>query len=445
MTLTKSEKTEGSRYELQFKIEPDVFEAAVNRAYRKNIGKINIPGFRRGKAPRSIVEKMYGKGFFYENAINELLPDNYEEAVRAAGIEPVGRPEFDVVSIDENGLVLKAVVYVKPEIEIEGYKGIEATKVPVVVTDDEVDHEIEHVRKRNAREIDITDRPAQTGDIVNIDYEGSIDGVPFEGGSDEGHILKLGSGYFIPGFEDQIVGHSVGDEFDVNVTFPEKYHKKDLEGKPAVFKVKLNSIKYEELPALDDEFAKDVSEFDTFDEYRADMKAKITERKEKDADAAVEAQLVDRLVEIVKGDIPEPYYEAETENILRDYDMRLRSQGLDLSTYLKYTGQTLDQLRAQMRPTAIRQVKTRFALEKIAEIENIEVSDEEVEAEYSRMASLYSVELEKVKEAIPADDIKADLRLKKAIELVKAAAVVTEKQPEDNDEKASGDGTEAAE
>ncbi|NLM56325.1 MAG: trigger factor [Clostridiales bacterium] len=445
MTLTKSEKTEGSRYELQFKIEPDVFEAAVNRAYRKNIGKINIPGFRRGKAPRSIVEKMYGKGFFYEDAINELLPDNYEEAVRAAGIEPVGRPEFDVVSIDENGLVLKAVVYVKPEIEIEGYKGIEATKVPVVVTDDEVDHEIEHVRKRNAREIDITDRPAQTGDIVNIDYEGSIDGVPFEGGSDEGHILKLGSGYFIPGFEDQIVGHSVGDEFDVNVTFPEKYHKKDLEGKPAVFKVKLNSIKYEELPALDDEFAKDVSEFDTFDEYRADMKAKITERKEKDADAAVEAQLVDRLVEIVKGDIPEPYYEAETENILRDYDMRLRSQGLDLSTYLKYTGQTLDQLRAQMRPTAIRQVKTRFALEKIAEIENIEVSDEEVEAEYSRMASLYSVELEKVKEAIPADDIKADLRLKKAIELVKAAAVVTEKQPEDNDEKASGDGTEAAE
>ena len=388
---------------------------------------------------------MYGKGFFYEDAINELLPDNYEEAVRAAGIEPVGRPEFDVVSIDENGLVLKAVVYVKPEIEIEGYKGIEATKVPVVVTDDEVDHEIEHVRKRNAREIDITDRPAQTGDIVNIDYEGSIDGVPFEGGSDEGHILKLGSGYFIPGFEDQIVGHSVGDEFDVNVTFPEKYHKKDLEGKPAVFKVKLNSIKYEELPALDDEFAKDVSEFDTFDEYRADMKAKITERKEKDADAAVEAQLVDRLVEIVKGDIPEPYYEAETENILRDYDMRLRSQGLDLSTYLKYTGQTLDQLRAQMRPTAIRQVKTRFALEKIAEIENIEVSDEEVEAEYSRMASLYSVELEKVKEAIPADDIKADLRLKKAIELVKAAAVVTEKQPEDNDEKASGDGTEAAE
>jgi len=445
MTLTKSEKTEGSRYELQFKIEPDVFEAAVNRAYRKNIGKINIPGFRRGKAPRSIVEKMYGKGFFYEDAINELLPDNYEEAVRAAGIEPVGRPEFDVVSIDENGLVLKAVVYVKPEIEIEGYKGIEATKVPVVVTDDEVDHEIEHVRKRNAREIDITDRPAQTGDIVNINYEGSIDGVPFEGGSDEGHILKLGSGYFIPGFEDQIVGHSVGDEFDVNVTFPEKYHKKDLEGKPAVFKVKLNSIKYEELPALDDEFAKDVSEFDTFDEYRADMKAKITERKEKDADAAVEAQLVDRLVEIVKGDIPEPYYEAETENILRDYDMRLRSQGLDLSTYLKYTGQTLDQLRAQMRPTAIRQVKTRFALEKIAEIENIEVSDEEVEAEYSRMASLYSVELEKVKEAIPADDIKADLRLKKAIELVKAAAVVTEKQPEDNDEKASGDGTEAAE
>lgn len=445
MTLTKSEKTEGSRYELQFKIEPDVFEAAVNRAYRKNIGKINIPGFRRGKAPRSIVEKMYGKGFFYEDAINELLPDNYEEAVRAAGIEPVGRPEFDVVSIDENGLVLKAVVYVKPEIEIEGYKGIEATKVPVVVTDDEVDHEIEHVRKRNAREIDITDRPAQTGDIVNIDYEGSIDGVPFEGGSDEGHILKLGSGYFISGFEDQIVGHSVGDEFDVNVTFPEKYHKKDLEGKPAVFKVKLNSIKYEELPALDDEFAKDVSEFDTFDEYRADMKAKITERKEKDADAAVEAQLVDRLVEIVKGDIPEPYYEAETENILRDYDMRLRSQGLDLSTYLKYTGQTLDQLRAQMRPTAIRQVKTRFALEKIAEIENIEVSDEEVEAEYSRMASLYSVELEKVKEAIPADDIKADLRLKKAIELVKAAAVVTEKQPEDNDEKASGDSTEAAE
>jgi len=444
MTLTKSEKIEGSKYELQFKIEPDVFEAAINRSYRKNIGKINVPGFRLGKAPRSIVEKMYGKGFFYEDAINELLPENYEEAVRTAGIEPVGRPEFDVVSIDENGLVLKAVVYVKPEIEIEGYKGIEATKVPVVVTDDEVDHEIEHVRERNAREIDITDRPAENGDIVNIDYEGLIDGVPFDGGADKSHILKLGSGYFIPGFEDQIVGHSICDEFDVNVTFPEKYHDNKLAGKSAVFKVKLNSIKHEELPALDDEFAKDVSEFDTLDEYRADMKAKITERKEKSADAAVEVQLIDRLVEIVKGDIPEPYYEAETENILRDYDLRMRSQGLDLNTYLKYTGQTLVQLRAQMRPTAIRQVKTRLALEKIAEIENIEVSDEEVEAEFSRMASLYSVELEKVKEALSAEDIKADLRLKKAIELVKAAAVVTEKQPEDNNE-ASGDGTDAAE
>lgn len=419
MTLTKSEKIEGSKYELQFKIEPDVFEAAINRSYRKNIGKINVPGFRLGKAPRSIVEKMYGKGFFYEDAINELLPENYEEAVRTAGIEPVGRPEFDVVSIDENGLVLKAVVYVKPEIEIEGYKGIEATKVPVVVTDDEVDHEIEHVRERNAREIDITDRPAENGDIVNIDYEGLIDGVPFDGGADKSHILKLGSGYFIPGFEDQIVGHSICDEFDVNVTFPEKYHDNKLAGKSAVFKVKLNSIKHEELPALDDEFAKDVSEFDTLDEYRADMKAKITERKEKSADAAVEAQLIDRLVEIVKGDIPEPYYEAETENILRDYDLRMRSQGLDLNTYLKYTGQTLVQLRAQMRPTAIRQVKTRLALEKIAEIENIEVSDEEVEAEFSRMASLYSVELEKVKEALSAEDIKADLRLKRRSSLSK--------------------------
>ncbi len=431
MELIKNEKIESNRHELQFKIDHDTFEAACTRVFNREKSNINVPGFRRGKAPRAIIEKMYGKSVFYDDALNELVPDYYEDAVKESGIEIVGQPEIDVVSVDDSGVVIKAVTYVMPEVKIEGYRGIAATKTTYTVTDEEVDHEIGHVREHNAREIDITDRPAEVGDTANIDYEGFCDGVAFEGGKGEGHDLKLGSGSFIPGFEEQVAGHSVGDEFDVNVTFPEEYHAEDLAGKAAVFKCKLNAIKHDELPELDDEFAKDVSEFDTFEEYREDMKKKIGERKEKNADAEVEEQLIDYLVEHVEADVPAPMYDAEAENIVRDYDMRLRSQGLDLSTYMKYTNQTLDTLREQVRPQAERQVKTRLALTEIAKLEGIKVDDEAVEAEYARMAEMYGMEVERVKAAIEEEDIAADLRLKAAVDLIKGAAVITEVAPEE--------------
>lgn len=430
MELIKNERIESNKQELNIKIDSAEFEAACTKIYRRDAAKINVPGFRRGKAPRSIIEKMYGKGVFYEDAINDLIPANYDAAIKESGIEPIGQPEFDVISIDEDGVVLKAVVYVMPEVSIEGYRGIEATKTPYTVTDEEVDHEIEHAREHNAREVEIADRAAQLGDIANIDYEGFADGVPFEGGKDEGHDLKLGSGSFIPGFEEQIAGHTIGEEFDVNVTFPEQYHAEELAGKAVVFKCKLNAIKAEELPELDDEFAKDVSEFDTLAEYKADVKAKIESRKERAADAEVEEQLIDYLVANLNCDVPQPLYDIEAENIVRDYDMRLRSQGLDLATYMKYTGQSLDAIREQMKPAAERQVKTRLALQKIVELESIDVTDEEVEAEYNRMAEMYQMEAEKIKEAIASEDIKGDLKLKAAVELVKAAAVITEKAAE---------------
>ena len=424
MKLTKNEKIEASKVELEFSVEQSVFEAAVNRAYKKEVGKINIPGFRKGKAPRAMIEKMYGKGFFYDTALNDILPENYEAAVKEAGIEPVAQPEIDVVSIDENGVVFNAKVFVKPEVKIADYFGIEVTKEVAPVTDEELNKEIELVRERNSREIDANDRPAEMGDTTVIDFEGFVDGVAFEGGKGTDYALKLGSGQFIPGFEEQIVGKRVDEEFDVNVTFPAEYHAENLAGKASVFKVKIHAITKVELPEMDDEFAKDVSEFDTFDEYKADLKAKIEKRHEADADAAVENQLMEALIEKLEADIPEPMFVAETENFVRDYDTRLRSQGLDLNTYFKYTGMNLDMLREQMRPQAEKQVKMRLALEKIAVLENLTVADEDVDAEYKRIAEAYNVPEEQVKSMIAAEDIKADLLVARAMDLVKENAIV---------------------
>lgn len=429
MSLQKSELIDKNQYELTFDVDRATFDAAVDKVYRRSAKKINVPGFRRGKAPRSIIEKMYGKGVFYEDAINDLIPDAYSAAAKESALEIVSRPEFDVETIDENGVVLKAKVYVKPEVKIENYLGIEATRTVTPVTDADVDAEIEKVRARNSRMIDITDRPAQDGDIANIDYEGSVDGVPFDGGKAEGHDLKLGSGQFIPGFEEQIVGHSIGDAFDVNVTFPAEYHAENLAGKAAVFKVKLNGIKFNELPALDDEFVRDVSEFNTLDEYKADIRAKLEEKNAKTADNEVEEQLLEALIGKLEADIPEPMFEAETENFVRDYDNRLRMQGLDLSTYFKYTGMDLDTLRKQMRPQAEKQVKTRLALEKIAELEKLSVTAEEIEEEFKRIADAYGMELDKVKETVDSDSIAADLKVKKAADMVKEKAAVTEAAP----------------
>lgn len=429
MSLKSRNKPTGNQVELEFTIEKEAFDKAVDAAYRKNVGKMNVPGFRKGKAPKAIIEKMYGKGVFYDDALNALIPDAFEAALDEAGEKPVGQPEFDIVSL-EGDVVIKAAFPVKPEVTVKNYKGYAVERTVAPTTDEEVDAEIAQVRSRNSRTVDITDRPAADGDIAVIDYEGLVDGKPFEGGKGEKHNLTLGSGQFIPGFEAQIVGHNPGDEFDVVVTFPEDYHAKELAGKEATFKTVLHEIKFNELPALDDDFAKDVSEFDTFDEYKADVKAKITDRHVKAADAEVEEKLIDELIDNLEADIPEAMFVNETENQLRDYDNRLRMQGLDLGTYLKYTGLDLDKMREQFRPRAERQVKTRLALEKIAELENLTVTDEDTEAEIKKIADMYGLETDKVKEQVSPDMLAEDIRVGKAVDIVKANAVITDKAPE---------------
>ena len=424
MSLIKSEKTEKSVYTLEFSVDKDTFEKAVSNAYRKQVGKISVPGFRKGKAPRSVIEKMYGKGFFYEDAINEVLPDAFDAALKESALDMVGQPEFDVVSIDDNGVVMSAKVAVKPDVKIEGYLGIEAEKAVAEVSDEEVDSEINTIRERNSREIEITDDTASVmGDVCTIDYEGFVDGVAFEGGKGDAYPLKLGSGNFIPGFEEQVAGHKIGEAFDVNVTFPEEYHAKELAGKAAVFKTVIHGIKHIELPELDDDFAKDVSEFDTMAEYRADITAKITKRHEDEADRKFEDAILDKLIEKLEAEIPEQMYVAETENFVRDYDNRLRMQGLDLKTYFQYTGMNLDTLREQFRPQAEKQVKLRLALEKIAELEKIEATEEDIEAEITRIAEAYKMEADQVRSMVPTDSIAQDMKVKKAMDLVKEKAI----------------------
>ena len=424
MSLIKKELTEKSGFKIEFSVSKEVYDKAEYEAYKKNVKSISVPGFRKGKAPKSIIEKYYGKGIFFEDAINACIPEAFEAAVKEAELDIVGQPQFDIVST-EGDIVLSATGYVKPEVTIEGYAGIEVEKKVQSVTAKDVDAEVENARKRNSRTVEVTDRAAALSDIANINYEGFVDGVAFEGGKGENHDLKLGSGSFIPGFEDQIVGKTVGEEFDVCVTFPEEYHAKELAGKAATFKTKLNAIKFEELPTLDDEFAKDVSEFDTLAEYKADIKSKMVKRNEEKAEGEVETALAEALIEKLVCEIPEPMFAAETENLVRDYDNRLRQSGLDLSTYFKYTGLTLEALREQMRPQAEKQVKVRLALEKIASLEALSVSDEEIDAEYKRISSLYNVPEEQVKSMILAEDLKADLLVGAAMKFVRENAQIT--------------------
>lgn len=426
MNLIKSEKTNPGEWTLEFSVDKETFRKAISDSYRKNVGKVNVPGFRKGKAPRAVIEKMYGKGFFYEDAFNAMLPDAFDAALKESSLgETVGQPEFDVVSADEeNGVVFTAKVFPKPDPEIKDYLGMEAEKKVAEVTEEEVDAEIQTVRERNSRETDVTDGESQMGDVCTIDYDGSVDGVPFDGGKGEAYPLKLGSGNFIPGFEEQVAGHKLEEAFDVNVTFPEDYHAKELAGKAAVFKTVIHKIAHIELPALDDDFAKDVSEFDTLDEYRADVKAKIAKRHEAEADEQFEKALTEQLMEKLVAEIPEAMFVAETENYVRDYDNRLRMQGLDLKTYFQYTGMDLDQLRTQLRPQAEKQVKLRLALEKIAALENLSATEADIDEEVNRIATAYNMPAEDVKKAIPADSLAEDIKVKKAMDLVKEKAIV---------------------
>ena len=419
MSLIKKELTEKNGYVIEFSIEKEVYAKAELEAYKKNIKSMNVPGFRKGKAPMHVVKTFYGKEVFFEDAINACIPEAFEAAITEAGYDFVGTPKFDLVSM-EGDIVLKAEGFVKPEVTIENYKGIEVEKKAVEISEDEINAEIDKARDRNARFIQESDDAVQNGDTVTLDFEGFVDGVAFDGGKGENYELKIGSGSFIPGFEDQIVGQKIGEGFDVNVTFPEDYSAKDLAGKAATFKCEVKSLK--QLPVLDDEFVKDVSEFDTVDEYKADLKSKLTERAEANAEREVENNLAEKLMELLVAEIPEPMFEAETENYLRDYDTRLRSSGLDLKTYMQYTGLTLDAIRGQLRPQAEKQVKIRLALEKIASLENLEVTEEEINEEYTKIGAAYNIDAEEVKTMVASDDIKADLLASKAMALVKENA-----------------------
>ena len=408
---------------LELHIDKAAFDDAVTKAYKKNVGKMNVPGFRKGKAPKSIIEKMYGAAVFYDDALDMLLPDLYASAVEEAKLEVVSRPEIDIVSIDENGVELTAKVYTKPVATVSKYKGLEAAKETVRVNKSEIEEEIELVRKRNGRQITLEDQPAADGDETVIDFEGFLDGVAFEGGKGEKFPLKLGSGSFIPGFEEQLVGHKAGESFDITVTFPEDYGAKELAGKEAVFKIVLHEVKRTELPEVDDEFVKDVSEFNTLDEYKADVKAKITERKQKTAEHDFEEGLIDELLANKDVDVPAPMIDSEVDAQVRDYDYRLQMQGGSLDMYFQYTGMNMDKLRESFRPGAERQLRTRLALEAVVKAEAIEATEEELEEEYKKIASGYNVELEKVKESIPVAGITEDVVMRKAVELIKANAV----------------------
>ena len=428
MSLKSSNQVDKNRCQLEIEIAGDVFEKALNDAYHKQSKKIMVPGFRKGKAPRAFIEKYYGDQVFYEDAINALYPAALEEAVKEASIDMIeDKIDFDLVSAGKDGLVFKVTVTTKPEISIENYKGIAVEKAVKTITDDDVMEEVKKVQDRNSRMVTVEDRSAENGDITVIDFEGFVDGTAFEGGKGENFSLTLGSGQFIPGFEEQIVGHQSGDEFDVTVTFPEDYQAAELAGKEAVFKVKLHEIKVKELPELDDDFVKDVSDFDTLDSYKEDIRTKLTETAERKSKDDLENKLIDKLVELVEGDIPEAMFNNKINEDLRDFAYRLQSQGLNMEAYMKYTGMDQEAIRASMRPQAERQVKTRLALEKIAKLENIVPNDDDLEEEYQTLAKNYEMEADKIKELISKEELAKDVCVKKAIDLVRDSAEITEK------------------
>lgn len=440
MSLKETKKLETNRYQLEILIDGERFREAIKEAYKKNGKKISVPGFRKGKAPLHIIETYYGTEVFFEDALNLLYNDVVEEAITESGLKVIDdKMDFDLVSISkEDGVDFKVSLTTYPEITLKKYKGLKAEKQAVKVDAAEVNAELKSLAERNARMISVEDRAAKKGDTVIIDFEGFVDGKAFDGGKAEGHSLELGSGQFIPGFEDQIIGHNIDDEFDVNVEFPKDYGAKELAGKPAVFKVKLHEIKIRELPAIDDEFAKDVSEFDTLKEFKADLKKKALERKERAAEEAVENELVGQIVDGIEGEIPEAMFEKRLNQSVEEFAYRLQSQGMDFDTYLKYTGGSIDDFKKNFRPQAEMQVKYRLALEKIVELEGIKADDEALEAEYKKLAESYGVDVDKVKAAIPASEIEKDVAVGKAIDFVKANAVITEveeKKAESKDEK----------
>ena len=425
MSLKSTKEVETNRHELEVQVDGDTFQKAINNVFRKKSKNINIPGFRKGKAPKSIIEKMYGKEVFYDDAMQDLYPEALADAAKEAGLEIINdKIDLDVVEVGDDGLTFKAVVTVKPTIDVNNYKGIEVTAKSTEVTDEILEQEIQNVRERNSRLVTVEDRPVQNDDLVVIDFEGFVDGVAFEGGKAENYNLKIGSGSFIPGFEDQIIGHSTNDEFTITVKFPEDYQVEELKAKDADFKIVLHEIKERQLPDFDEEFVKDVSDKETIDEYKEELKGEVAQRLQKESENDVENQITDKLVELLEGEVPQAMFTNEVNEMLREFDMRLRQQGMDLNTYMQYTGMNIETLAGGYREQAEKRVKLRLILEKIAEKEAIEVSDEDVENEYARLAEAYKMEVEQVKNAISHEDLAKDLSVEKAMQLVKDSAKI---------------------
>jgi len=437
MSITSTQKKEANVVELEIAVSAEQLREAVDKVYKNKVKSINVPGFRKGKAPKSIIERMYGVEVFLEDAIQELYPKAYSEAIEQSDIEPVDRADIEILSVDrENGFTFKATVTVKPEIEVGEYKGIAVTKNISKVQDSEVEAEVEKMRERAARIISVEGRPAKDGDTVTIDFEGFVDGVAFEGGKAQGHKLELGSNSFIPGFEDQVAGYSIGEEFDVNVTFPEEYHSEDLKGKPAVFKIKLHEIKEKQLPDIDDEFAKDVSEFDTIDQMRADIRDKMQVSKDLRSSGEMETRIADVITENISGDIPQVMFENKISDMTQEFAYRLQSQGMNLENYFQYTGMDMQAFRDGFKEQAERHVKMRLALEAIAVKEALAATDDEVEAEYAKLTESYGVDLENIKAAISEKDVKGDVACNKALDLIRENAVITEEEEPAGEEKA---------
>ena len=422
MEILKNEKTGANTVVLEIKVGAEEFDAACNAAFKKNGKNITVPGFRKGKATRKMIEKIYGESVFYEDAVNESYPAAYEAAVKEAGLTPVAHPELEILSIDgKEGYTFKATITVKPEVTLGDYKEIKVEKVIDEVTDDEVMNDIKSMAQRNAR-IETVDREAREGDVAVIDYDGYLDGVQFEGGKAEGHELKLGSGQFIPGFEEQVAGHKAGEDFDVNVSFPEKYHAEDLAGKAVTFKCKLHEVKETILPEIDDEFAKDVSEFDTLEALKENTREKLVKTKENVAEQAFESAVIGKLVDMMEAEIPDAMIESKTDSLVEDFAYRLQMQGIELSQYLQMTGTEMADFRKNFSDRASQQVKVTLALEKLAELEGVEVSDEDIEAEYAKLAGEHMT-VEQVKMYLSAENMRSDLKIEKALNNLKAMAI----------------------
>ena len=423
MALKECTKKEAANsYELVVSVDGETFEKAINAVYKKQVKSINIQGFRKGKAPRRIIEKMYGAEVFYDDAMQDCYPDALYDAAKEADVKIVAVEQLEAVEAGKEGFTFKAQVIVEPTMEIDGYKGITVEKKSTEVTEELIDKEIEQVRERNSRLVSVEDKAAENGDTAVIDFEGFVDGEAFDGGKAEGYNLSLGSGNFIPGFEEQIVGHKAGEEFTIDVSFPEDYQAEELKGKDAQFKIVLHEVKVKELPEVDDEFVQDVSEKETVAEYREELRETVAKRLQDEAEKDVDDQISNKLMELLEGEIPDAMYENQTNDMVRDFEMRLRSQGMDMQTYMQYMGMDVNALKSMYRDEAEKRVKLRLALETIAKKENIEVTDADLEDEYAKMAEAYKMDADKVKAAVPAESLTEDIKEQKALDLVKNRA-----------------------